>query len=125
MSRCFRKFVGLLSILAVLFAQLAVAAYACPIGAPDAAGELSMSSRSPAAGDVAIATSALCQKHCQNEQQNFGDQVSFVPPFAFAPSIVMTVADVRDASAKPSAFIPALLRATSPPLSISNCCFRI
>ena len=126
MNRVTRKLVSLLSIVAVVFAQLAVAAYACPlefvgldetidvVGAPET-NSSGRDAQSP----------ALCQKHCENAQQNVND----TPPSAFVSleSAVFVVTLVMDRAAPPpaKASTSSLLHATSPPLSIQNCCFRI
>ena len=123
MNRVTHKLVSLLGIVAVLSAQLAVSAYACPMqfmaleeaaAAPDAN-----------AGGQDLTSPALCQKHCENGQQNVNDTPQ--PLAAISAGQAMVVALIVDPPAPLSAIdlAPSLLHATSPPLSICHCCFRI
>ena len=123
MNRVTRKLVSLLSIVAVVFAQLAVSAYACPmefaaldetVGVP----ETNSSGRDASAP-------ALCQKHCENAQQNVNDIPQPLVGVSLAPAFVVTLAIDRATSLPAKAPASSLLHATSPPLSIRNCCFRI
>lgn len=126
MNRVTCKFVSLFSIVAIVFAQLAVAAYACPMqfhGLGDAGANLSASA--PDASERDSASPALCKKHCENGQQNVNDspQSPASAPFetAQAPTIATQLATPRDLPAA----VPSLRHATAPPHSIRNCCFRI
>ena len=123
MNRVTRKLVSLLGIVAVLSAQLAVSAYACPMqfmaleeaaAAPDANS-----------GGQDLTSPALCHKHCENGQQNVNDTPQ--PLAAISAGQAMVVALIVDPPAPLPAIVlaPSLLHATSPPLSIRHCCFRI
>ena len=102
----------------MLFAQLAVAAYACPL---------------PAASVPAVAASPcdevdgqfgnLCQKHCHDAEQS---QDGVAPMVGFIPSFVVQV-QVSAASHAAARRVEAspLLHAPPPSLAIRNCCFRI
>ena len=129
---CFaRKLVSLLSIFALVSAQLAVSAYACPMqfmGMDEANTDVVALdvSVSEAVSTVPDAVSpALCQKHCQQGQHNVNDTSQPLAFASFTPIIVVTL--LIDPITPPTATVPtpSLLRTTSPPLSISNCCFRI
>ena len=125
MSRIARKLVGLLGIAAILFSQLAVSAYACPLQAiagDDVAAVTQLASDSADLRDTN--SPALCQKHCENGQQNINDTQQ--PPIvSLSPTIAVTVINTGSTSVATPPPAPSLLRATSPPLAISNCCFRI
>ncbi len=116
-----RKATGWLAIFALLFAQLAVAAYVCPQVAPPSAS-VAMTHANTPCEQLDVALSNLCQKHCHDAEQS---QAAAPLPPAFAPSFVVHI--------EPSALeIPlarieqhALLHVHSPPLTIRNCCFRI
>ncbi|MEO8386546.1 MAG: hypothetical protein ABI583_14950 [Betaproteobacteria bacterium] len=126
MSRVTRKLVSLLGIAAVLFAQLAVSVYACPLqlagsvqvsGAADTA-EIDASGRDPA-------SPALCQKHCDNGQQNVNDVPASLAFVSFFPAFMISLPIDPPAPLAATAPARSLLHATSPPHSIRNCCFRI
>ena len=131
MNRFTRKLVSLLGIVAVIFAQLAASAYACPlqvvgldeagavVGAPMVgAPEANSSGRDPK-------SPALCQKHCENGQQSVSDTPQPLAFFTLESAFVITIAMDAAAPLPATALAPSLLRTTSPPLSIRHCCFRI
>ena len=123
MNRVTRKLVSLIGIVAVVFAQLAVSAYACPMefaALDEAVGvpETNSSGRDASAP-------ALCQKHCENAQQNVNDTPQPLAGVSLASAVVVTLAIDRAMSLPAKAATSSLHHATSPPLSIRNCCFRI
>lgn len=135
-----RRHIALLLIGVLLFAQLAVAAYACT-AVPDAS--LSGARASAVAGSVAgvemfgsanhevghaamdAAQQNLCAAHCQSDQQNAGGK-----PIPDAPAAIP-----MDSSLRASLLLPAVtLRASTAPRdqlmagpsrAILHCCFRI
>jgi hypothetical protein len=120
MNRLTRKLVSLLGIVAVVFAQLSVAAYACPkqfMGLDAIAVEATESSDS--------VSPLLCQKYSEAGQQNINDTA---PTMATQSVDCVRINPVMQDSFAPLAaanFAPTLHHATSPPLPIRNCCFRI
>lgn len=150
MTRRFLRSVAGTLIGILLFAQMAVAAYACP-GLPLSANaqmpsmELANSSSDVAAlpiasnqavpcesmdADMAMGAmdpqnANLCAEHCKFGQQN--DQTSpltvpavLLTALYFAPLVPAPMAELRPAAATPSALIAA-----SPSHAILHCCFRI
>ena len=127
MNRTYRKLMSWLGIVAVLFAQLAVSAYACPLlfkGFDNSTNTAGVSDASAECPDPVSPN--LCKKHCENGEQNINDMpepqaclLALEPAF-----IVALVLDPTLSSPAP-ALTPSLLHATSPPLSIRNCCFRL
>lgn len=116
-----RKATGWLAIIALLFAQLAVAAYACPkVAAPDASAA-TIHAQTPCE-QLDDALSNLCQKHCHDAEQ---PQAAAALPPAFAPAFVVQL----DPSALEVSLTRleqhVLLRVHSPPLTIRNCCLRV
>lgn len=107
----------------LLFAQLAVAAYACPVQeraptmAASACADMNMDMGSP----------ALCAAHCEPGQQSA--DISVAPAVqAFVPcSLEVVLVPIERATLAPgsSHVAPLLTHATSPPLAIRHCCFRI
>ena len=126
MNRCSRKWVGLLAIIAVVFAQLSVSAYACPLqfmGLDEAASVVNAPEQNSSGRDAE--SPALCQKHCENGQQNVNDSPQPLTGISLAPAFVVTLSMDRPSSFPAIVPAPSLLHATSPPHSIRNCCFRI
>ena len=126
MNRLSRKLFSLLAIGALLFAQLAVAAYACPMqfagvdeaALTDAAGEKNASQRD-------VDSPALCQQHCENGPQNVNDSPQVPVFFAVETGWVVAPSTPMILPIRTSASPAFLSHATSPPLAIRNCCFRI
>jgi len=118
---------ALLALVSVLFAQLAISAYACP-GADSmtAAAEIQAMpgcDMSPAADEP----SALCQAHCLQADQSptqpllavAGMAMIVESPFAaFAPAARVEAAGAR-------ALQPSLARPTEPELALRHCRLRI
>jgi hypothetical protein len=119
-----RKLAACIGLSALVFAQLAVSAYACPALAQTM--EAAQQAATPPCHDMDMDQPALCQSHCQDGQQNVNDLQLLSALSGFVPGFIVTIIDsaaqmlqqVRPAS-------PSLLHSTSPPLSIRNCCFRI
>ena len=118
---------SLIAIAAILFAQLALSAYACTNQATTVATPSDMMSSDCEANMVANggATSALCHTHCQNDPQIAGDTPSPLASVLLTPSFVATVSVPEIRALQEITLLPALVHATSPPLAIRNCCFRI
>lgn len=125
MNRVTRKLISLLGIVAVLSAQLAVSAYACPMQFMALEEAAAVTAPDENAGGQDLTSPALCQKHCENGQQNVNDTPQ--PLAAISAGQALVVALIVDPPAPLSAIVlaPSLLHATSPPLSIRHCCFRI
>jgi len=126
-----RSITAFFGVLCLLFAQLAVSAYACPM----LSGSMAVERADAVAQNVAsVATPciaadmyqpALCEKHCQDGQQNVNDSPFHPASLDFSPGFVVTLV-VADPAALPGAFESSLLlHAASPPLTIRNCCLRI
>jgi hypothetical protein len=128
LPRISRAIAALIAVFSLLFAQLAVAAYACP--------QLAMAVMSAQAeqGDMPGCTGmadagrpGLCQAHCASGQQSL--DAPAIPPVApFSATGLVAVIALTDAAeaARPAAPHPPLLaHATAPPLAIRHCCFRI
>lgn len=111
---------GWLGIFALVFAQLAVAAYACPSASADSAD--------PRAGvftpcdQIDRDQANLCGKHCNDAEQS---QASYPSGCASSPAFTAVVYVGTPLSAGALAGDPALAHATGPPLSIRDCRFRI
>ena len=120
---------------AMLFAQLAVAAYACPGLLPAPGAAASESNAAPAAApamdcehmamSLDKASPTVCAQHCQQDQQS-GQTATLAAPAVLLTSLYL-LAPLSTQAPRPSpprGAQPGLLAATSPPHSILHCCFR-
>ena len=126
MNRVYRKLAGWIGIVAVVFTQFAVSVYACPLllqSLNEGADTVSLSD--PTSGSPDFVSAGLCQKHCENGQQNVNDSPQPLLSDMLAPTFVVSQLINPPEPLPVMALAPSLLRATSPPLSIRNCCFRI
>ena len=136
MLRALRHWICRLMVGVILFAQMSVAAYACP--------NSMVSDNAPADAITAMgamvdceqmgegmgkhldqANPVLCAEHCHPTQQSDHTQVPTVP--AALLIALYTVALMVDAS-RPDGLAPTAdsrLHAAPQPLSILHCCFRI
>jgi hypothetical protein len=132
--RSSRLITACIVLVSMLFMQLAVAGYACPnlnIGQADESVSMSMSmdddmAMSGCAG-ADKAQPSLCHANDQAGNQSLDKPpMPHVQPFMAAVlTLVFHNIEVIDQStdAQPNSLL--LARATAPPLSIRNCCFRI
>ncbi|MRV71744.1 hypothetical protein GJ700_08385 [Duganella sp. FT92W] len=126
-SRVTRLVATVIAVISLLFAQLAVAAYACPgMVTPE---RLAISAMEGMEHCTAMdnAQPNLCHAHNHASQQSLDrPDVPPVPPFlasGLVQMVVMPELIVPPSQAAPA--IPSMARATSPPLAIRLCCFRI
>lgn len=126
MNKIWRRTVGALASCAIVFAQVAVSAYACPNLLPPAT-ETEVQAIGPESlcAEMDMGNPALCQQHCLSADQASSEGTApSVPPasasaFAPAPRPAQFFDPVGGWSA------PTLIRATPPPAAIRNCCLRI
>ncbi|MBI3715744.1 MAG: hypothetical protein HY255_07105 [Betaproteobacteria bacterium] len=126
LPRLARKLAAATAILGLLFSQIAVSAYACPVMFGGAAQASSGESAEPPCHHQAGDTNrGLCQAHCQHGQQSSGDAsaLATVADFVAAYAVIVPAATQDMQSATPIGI--DLFHSTSPPLAIRNCCFRI
>lgn len=126
-SRRSRFLPALVALLGLLFAQLAVASYACP-GEEAMAMARMMDAEAPCCGDaVADPEPALCQAHCQQGDRSLDKPPAPSPALAAAalPLPAAAQATGPPIGAPPGEQASLLARATAPPLAIRHCCFRI
>src|SRR4051812_30954052 len=126
LSRSSRFVAALVTIVSLLFTQLAVASHACP-----AAGTVPMSA-SMAHGDMAGCQDmgadqpGLCKAHCEAGHQSPDTPAApVVQPFVAAQLALILPASAVVPALVPSLDAPLLAHTTAPPLAIRNCCFRV
>lgn len=126
-SRPFRAAAALAAAATLLFAQLAVAGYACEGEAAAAAvavaapGEAHDCERMAMDGE----RSTLCHAHCQQGDESL-DKPSVQVPECAATAVVATLWDPQaaDAAACAPELASLLYRATAPPPAVRFCRFR-
>ncbi len=137
MTRHFLRSVCRALIGAVLLAQLALSAYACPgmsavapseVGSTTAAAPLTMNCEDMA-GPMDAAMDAdypnLCAEHCHQGQQSDQAATLTVPPALLTELYITPPAFQPIAAPRPAAAATRAGAAASPPLAILHCCFRI
>lgn len=120
----------LLALVSLLFMQLAVAGYACPVddaGQPRAAA-MNVAGM-PCADEMSSAMDSeqpgLCHAHCQSTQQTVDKVQPPAPVAAMATGFAYTIEPAQPALPRRAVPFPSLLRATEPALAVRNCCFRL
>lgn len=129
MTRASRRFVAKLLIAAMLFLQLAVAAYACPgfSQADDMSMSAAMAEEMPMEGCTMgdQVQPNLCKQHCEQNSQALDQS----PPAALAlpvlPLLAVVTTEPEPRCAVSEAPREFLARATAPPSAIRFCVFRI
>jgi hypothetical protein len=127
MTRGWRKLVSRLSLVALVFAQLALAAHACPgLGPGSGLAALSADTASavqPCKGG-GPSHSNLCHQHCKQQSQSTNVSVPDVPcPLALP--LLAVIAYSKVCILPQAALQPELLtRVSSPPPAILYCVFR-
>lgn len=119
LSRPLRSIAALVALCSLLFMQLAVAAYACPV--------LTVAAATSDCARMDMEQPALCHAHAQPGHQSLDKpDIPQVSPFVAADLTVTLLPATTVAS--PLQELPTdllLTRATAPPLAIRHCCFRI
>jgi hypothetical protein len=118
-----------LALVAVLFSQLAVSAYACPGAdgmqqAPVAAEDAPPCHQNPTPADP----TPLCQAHCQQGDTSFDPRGATVPAIslvALPASWLPVPASATTGAVTAEAQASLLERPTGPPLAVRHCCLRI
>jgi hypothetical protein len=123
-----RVLAAFIAIFSLLFAQLAVASYACP--EIKAAQRVLVAMNVTAMADCAsmdMDQSGLCHSHCKaGHQSPDTSQVPAVQAFVAAGlAVVLVDLPITAAATGQDRRNRLLERATAPPLTIRHCCFRI
>ena len=125
MKRVWLQRISALAATVLLFAQISVAAYACPdLSKSAGAGASTMvdHAQQPDAGRDTQRPS-LCHEHCKAQVSVDHVQVVGVPP-APPSGLVLSMVDVHHAVLEVTYFEPDPARVNAPPCSILFCVFR-
>jgi hypothetical protein len=123
-NRPSRVIAALIALCSLLFMQLAVASYACPM--PDMAAQMAAQGMTDCSG-MDMEQPSLCQASAHPGHQSLDKpQLPQVQPFVASGLMItlMPAAVTFPANVAPPEDV-VLARATAPPLAIRNCCFRI
>ena len=131
LSRPSRRFTVLLALVSLLFMQLAVAAYACPSlnlqQLHDTAGVSADHAAMTGCEGMDMEQPSLCHAHDQTGNQSLDKpEAPHVAPFM--PAALLLAVNALDVTVPATALqpeMPLLQHATSPPLAIRHCCFRL
>lgn len=143
MTRGFARRVARGLALVLLSAQMAVAAYACPMLSPGAGAKATVAASSVGEHGMAAAASAanvecadmggitepvahnLCAEHCRQGHQS-DHAPSLTVPIALLTALYAVAPVPEPAMApRPAASSTRALAAAAPPHAILHCCFRI
>ena len=122
MNRTVRKLTGWISIFVIVFAQLALSAYACPMDQVAAKAQ-AQNAEPDCCPDRANASAGLCHEHCKDSKVVSGEAPP-VPP-VFMASFVLSLPVLRDASPSGAGLPSQFFQRPALPLSVLHCCFRI
>jgi hypothetical protein len=121
MNRISRIATGWIGIAALVFAQLAVSAYACPNAGGVA--DMQVAQASEPCHQSGMDESNLCSKHCHDSEQ--GPSSLPLMHAAFVAAFIAVVVVPASGASIEVPGNPALLHPPSPPASLRNCCLRI
>lgn len=134
LSRPSRFVAALVALVSVLFTQLAVAAYVCPSMQVGQAMDMALMAAAapdhhmmPDCAEMDMEQPVLCHAHAQVGNQSLDKpNLPDVSP-SVAILLVPGIGDMHVAYRPTGAYAGtvSLMRASAPPLSIQNCCFRI
>ena len=129
LSQATRAIAAIIMLFSLLFAQLAVSAYACPVPNKVQTVEKVSMAGMPGCTDMSMDKSspALCAAHCDTGHQSADtSSTPAVTPFV-ACSLEVVLPRIERAYLSLAASLESvpLTRATAPPLAIQHCCFRI
>jgi hypothetical protein len=129
LSRPLRILAAFVTLFSLLFTQLAVAAYACPNWetAPVALSSDAASDVMPGCTGMDVQQPGLCKAHCDGNHQALDTPAApNVAPFV-ASTLACIIPDAERTAPRliNNGDALSLEHATSPPIAIRNCCFRI
>lgn len=127
MSRQSRVLAAIIAMFSLLFAQLAVASYVCPDLRVAASSQQAATQAMPDCTNPDMNKPNLCQAHCDTGHQSVDTPAApAVAPFV-ACGLAVVLPDLSVIRQSSSLFVDTvfMVRVTSPPVAIRNCCFRI
>ena len=125
MKRAWLRRISALAAMALLFAQISVAAYACPDLTKSAGAGASTMAEQAQQSDAGRAAQhpSLCHEHCKAQVNVDHVQIVGVPP-APPSGLVLSVVDTHHVLLRATYVEPDPARVTRAPCSILFCVFR-
>jgi hypothetical protein len=126
-TRTFRRWTTCLCLAGFAFAQLAIAAYACPLRVPLPAAAMSSAvdegvERCPGHADSSMPDAGpLCESHCEGQTGVPGGAAPSVPPLVLAPFPVVLPLDLHPVSIAQASRTPHEAHAAGPPVAQRFC----
>lgn len=127
MTRTYRAVLALIAAFGVLFAQIAVAAYACPMTfAQKQAMEQPAQDHGCCGDAVNAGEHGLCKAHCSQGKQSLDKRSLTVPDVgASMPALAAPGTGLLLVASEAPRELPSLLsRPTEPPHALRDCCLR-
>ncbi len=118
---------AIIAILCLLWAQVAVAAYACPVLLQDlesAVAAAGSGGDAPPCSEHDASRPGLCLAHCNPGTLSLTQYQVDTPPAILLPLHPVLPAPVPAAQCAPAVPAAPAQHAASPPLSVLYCCFR-
>ncbi|MBS0513946.1 MAG: hypothetical protein JSS16_00515 [Proteobacteria bacterium] len=120
-----RRWIALIALLGLLFQQVAMATYVCPIEAREAAAMAASSDMSHCT-EPGMADLARCQQHCHPLAQSSDHGTApTVPPALLPRTTWLRAAALSSVRWTNYVVLGVTARATAPPLNIQHCTFQI
>lgn len=117
--------IALIALLGLLFQQLAMAAYVCPLEGGDVA-RIVATSTMPPCHFPSTADKVRCHQHCHPPAQTSDHaSVPTVPPALLPPTTWLRESGIAGIYLPDSVACDVDARATAPPLTIQHCTFQI
>lgn len=125
-NRRLRFLAAFIAVFGVLFAQLAVATYACPLPWMDAAPVEQAADTHDCCGKSMVdGEEGICQAHCQQGDQSLEKRSAPSVDPAASPPALLPPPRLTPVDGPPSLELPLLLaRRTTPSVAVRNCCLR-
>jgi hypothetical protein len=113
------------AIFALLFAQLSVAAHACPSPATQGADAVAAIDCEGMTSQLHPASPNLCAEHCQYNDQSDQPRTPTTPAVSLISLYAVPLMSTLIELSQPAIVSSGLLAARPPPHTILYCCFRI
>lgn len=119
-----RRWIALVALLGLLFQQVAMAAYVCPMETQK--GVVAMASDMASCEQPAATDPTRCHEHCQplTQSSDHGPALT-VPPALLPPTTWLRAASWVQERWHDDVIHGVVARATAPPLTIQHCTFQI
>ncbi|MES2352854.1 MAG: hypothetical protein V4568_00395 [Pseudomonadota bacterium] len=127
MNRFWRKIMASLGVCALLFAQLAVAAYACPTSGSgvSAIAKIASNDEVKPCHNMDPVRANLCKQHCEQTSQSVDTNLHTTIDAPLLPLLTTIISPAIHLPVRATWRGESLARSIDPPLSIRNCRFLI